>query len=88
MGDTAYSILELGLCCVKHQVTLIADSTYALGIITAYSSLHTPASPRKEGTIGRPRVKGEALPKLSRVLADPETEWQRVKVQKGESAKG
>jgi DDE superfamily endonuclease len=73
VGDTAYSILELGLCCVKHQVTLIAPLRWD-------SSLHTPAPPHKPGTIGRPRVKGEALPKLRSVLADPETEWQRVKV--------
>ncbi len=73
VGDTAYSILELGLCCVKHQVTLIAPMRWE-------SSLHTPASPRKEGTIGRPRVKGEALPKLNSVLADPQIEWQRVKM--------
>jgi hypothetical protein len=37
-------------------------------------------SARKGGTIGRPRVKGEALPKLSTLLGDPKSEWQRVKV--------
>lgn len=73
VGDTAYSILELGLCYAKHQVTLIAPMRWG-------ASLHTPAPPRKSGTIGRPRVKGEALPKLSSVLEDSQTEWQRVKV--------
>jgi hypothetical protein len=73
VGDTAYSILELGLCCAKHQVILIAPMRWE-------SSLHEPAPPRKEGTIGRPRVKGAALPKLNSVLSDPQTEWQKVKV--------
>lgn len=77
VGDTAYSIVELGLCCLKHQVTLIAPLRWD-------ASLYAPAPPRKAGTIGRPRVKGEALPKLSTVLEDPqtetETEWQSVKV--------
>ncbi len=73
VGDTAYSILELGLCCVKHNVTLIAPLLWN-------ASLHTPAPPRKPGTIGRPRVKGAALPKLNTVLEDPKSEWQRVKV--------
>src|SRR5207237_7415876 len=71
--DTAYSILELGLCCLERQVTLIAPLRWD-------APLHTPAPPRKPGTIGRPRVKGEALPKLSAVLEDRQTEWQRVKV--------
>jgi hypothetical protein len=73
VGDTAYSILELGLCCAKHNVTLIAPMRWD-------SSLHESAPPRKKGTIGRPRVKGAALPKLSSVLADPKTEWVRVRV--------
>ncbi len=73
IGDTAYSILELGLCCSKHQVTLVAPMRWD-------ASLHEPAPPRKPGTIGRPRVKGAALPKLSAVLADPKTQWQAVEV--------
>jgi DDE superfamily endonuclease len=73
VGDSAYSILELGLCCVKRNVTLIAPMRWD-------SSLHAPAPPRKRGTIGRPRVKGAVLPKLNQVLADPKTEWTKVTV--------
>jgi hypothetical protein len=72
VGDTAYSILELGLCCVKHNVTLIAPMRWD-------ASLHEPAAPRKKGTMGRPRVKGAALPKLSQVLANPNTEWVKIR---------
>lgn len=73
VGDTAYSILELGLCCRKHNVTLIAPLRWD-------TALYAPAPPRKPGTIGRPRVKGEALPKLNIVLEDPKTEWQSVNI--------
>lgn len=73
VGDTAYSILELGLCCMKHNLTLVAPMRWE-------SALHAPAPPREKGTIGRPRVKGAALPKLSRVLVDPNTEWVKVRV--------
>jgi hypothetical protein len=73
VGDSAYSVLELGLCCAKHQVTLIAPLRWD-------SSLYEPAPPRREGTIGRPRVKGEALPKMKSVLDDTQTEWHGVRV--------
>ncbi len=73
VGDTAYSILELGLCCLEHKVTLVAPMRWE-------SALYEPAPPRKEGTMGRPRVKGETLPKLSAVLDNPKTEWQKTKV--------
>jgi hypothetical protein len=42
--------------------------------------LFTPRPPRRPGTIGRPRVKGERLPLLSAVLTAPATTWQRVTV--------
>lgn len=73
VGDTAYSVVELGLCCTKHNVSLIAP-------LRLDSRLFAPAPPRKPGTNGRPRVKGEELPKLGEVLSDPKTEWQSVKV--------
>lgn len=73
VGDTAYSVVELGLCCAKHQVALIAP-------LRLDARLYAPAPPRKPGTNGRPRVKGEELPKLHEVLNDPKTEWQEVKV--------
>lgn len=73
VGDSAYSVVELGLCCAKHNVTLIAP-------LRLDARLYAPAPPRKKGTNGRPRVKGEELPKLAEVLDDPKTEWQGVKV--------
>jgi hypothetical protein len=73
MGDSAYAVVELGLCCAKYNVTLIAPLRFD-------ARLYAPAPPRKKGTNGRPPVKGVELPKLHEVLNDPGTEWQSMKV--------
>ena len=73
LGDSAYAVVAVGLCCANQNVTLIAP-------MRLDARLYAPAPPRKPGTNGRPRVKGEELPKLSEVLADPRTAWQRVQV--------
>lgn len=73
LGDSAYSVVELGLCCAKHDVTLIAPLRFD-------ARLYAPTPPRKKGTNGRPPVKGVELPKLHEVLDDPQTEWQSMKV--------
>src|SRR5215471_862910 len=69
MGDTAYSVLELGLHANAQQVTLITT-----GRLDAV--LHEPPAERTQHTIGRPRVVGTRLPALEQVLQDPETAWQ------------
>jgi hypothetical protein len=71
MGDTAYSILELGLQANEQQVTLITT-----GRLDAV--LHEPPPERTQHTIGRPRVVGKRLPALEQVLWDPETVWQKL----------
>src|SRR5437867_5711182 len=73
IGDTAYSILELGLHCVAHHVTLIAP-------FRLDSVIHQPPEVRTKHTIGRPRVVGKRLPSLETVLHDPKTGWQRITV--------
>ncbi len=73
IGDTAYSILELGLHCVAHHVTLIAP-------FRLDSVIHQPPEARTKHTIGRPRVVGKRLPSLETVLHDPKTMWQRLTV--------
>ncbi len=71
MGDTAYSVLELGLHANAQQVTLITT-----GRLDAV--LHEPPPERTRHTIGRPRVVGKRLPALEQVLQDPETLWQKL----------
>ena len=73
IGDGAYSGLTLGLTCAKYNVTLIAP-------LRPDACLCAPAPVRQPGQNGRPRIKGKRLPKLSQVLADPKTTWQRAKV--------
>jgi hypothetical protein len=74
IGDQTYSVLELGSACARWGVRLIAP-------LRLDAALYAPAPPRRRGTNGRPRVKGERLPKLEQVLKDPQTIWQRVRVQ-------
>ncbi|HEY6406549.1 MAG TPA: transposase [Ktedonobacteraceae bacterium] len=69
MGDTAYSVLELGLHANTQHVTLITT-----GRLDAV--LHEPPPHRTQHTIGRPRVVGTRLPALEQVLQDPHTTWQ------------
>lgn len=71
MGDTAYTVLELGLHAKAQQVTLITT-----GRLDAV--LHDPPPERTQHTIGRPRVVGQRLPALEHVLQDQETVWQKL----------
>jgi hypothetical protein len=71
MGDTAYSILELGLHANTQQVILVMT-----GRLDAV--LHEPPPERTRHTIGRPRVVGKRLPSLEQVLQNPETVWQQL----------
>lgn len=71
MGDLAYSVLELGLHCARHQITLIAP-------FRLDSVIHQPTPPLSKHTLGRPPVVGPRLPSLERVLQDPQTQWQRL----------
>jgi hypothetical protein len=81
MGDTAYSILELGLQANEQQVTLITT-----GRLDAV--LHEPPPERTQHTIGRPRVVGKRLPALEQVLWDPETVWQKLTLERDRKGLG
>jgi hypothetical protein len=71
MGDTAYTILELGLHANAQRVTLITT-----GHLDAV--LHEPPPERTAHTMGRPRVVGRRLPSLEQVLQDKETVWHKL----------
>jgi hypothetical protein len=68
VGDGGYSKIELGLRCQAKQVELIAP-------LRLDANLFTPPPVRQPGQKGRPRVVGERLAKLDRVLFDPATAW-------------
>ena len=73
VGDSAYSVIELGLSCRRRDVRLIAP-------LRLDARLFTPAPPKVPGKVGRPRVAGDRLPNLEVVLADPKTAWTKLKV--------
>ncbi len=73
VGDSAYSVIELGLSCRRRDVRLIAP-------LRLDARLFTPAPAKVPGRVGRPRVAGDRLPNLDVVLADPKTEWSGVAV--------
>jgi hypothetical protein len=73
LGDGNYGSIELGLVAHDTQLTLITP-------LRLDANLFAPAPARQPGQMGRPRVKGAALPKLTAVLTDPMTRWTAVAV--------
>lgn len=73
VGDQSYSCVELAHGCVRADVRLIAP-------LRLDARLYAPAPTRSAGRSGRPRVKGERLPKLAAVLESPQTDWQKVRL--------
>lgn len=73
IGDGAYSVIELGLTCVKQSVSLIAP-------LRLDARLFAPPPPPKPHQRGRPRVVGKRLPPLSTVVSDPKTAWETITV--------
>ncbi|HJU15971.1 MAG TPA: transposase [Stellaceae bacterium] len=79
----------------ERELVMVADSTFAaLELLAALArrgvicvtrlrldaALYQPVPPRRPGTKGRPRTKGQRLPNLADILAAPTTCWQRVSV--------
>lgn len=75
VADRAYASLKLLSRCrsLSKPVTFIAR-------LRLDAALYEPAPPRRPGQRGRPRLKGERLPNLSEVAADPNTVWESAKI--------
>jgi hypothetical protein len=73
IGDSAFAALELLAALARHGVTCITR-------LRLDAALYEPAPPRKPGTRGRPRTKGQRLASLSAALIDTATPWQRITV--------
>ena len=67
-GDTAFAAIEF-LAAVRAYVSVVTR-------LRLDASLFAPAPPRHGGR-GRPPIKGKPLPKLTQVLQNPGTVWQR-----------
>ncbi len=72
VGDSSFSVIDLLAETQRHEVTMVTR-------LRLDAALYELAPPRPPGTLGRPRKKGERLPKLEERLADPHTKWQPVK---------
>lgn len=70
VADSSYAVIEL-----LWRLTQLAHPVHMVTRLRLDAALYNPAPPRKPGQRGRPRLKGERLPKLKQVLDDPKTEW-------------
>jgi hypothetical protein len=75
VADRAYASLKLLDQCRKlgNPITFVTR-------LRLDAALYEPAPPRRQGQIGRPRIKGERLPNLSVVAEDPTTVWKPTKI--------
>ena len=75
VADSSYAALELLAACQAwpQPVTVITR-------LRLDAALYGPAPPRRPGQIGRPRLKGQRLPTLAAVAADPATDWAPLTV--------
>src|SRR5919112_1845846 len=71
--DSGFSALEFLAALLRQEITCVTR-------LRLDAALYRPAPPRRPGTLGRPRTKGERLPTLAEVLANKTTRWQRVTV--------
>jgi hypothetical protein len=68
VGDTAFAAIDF-LAAVRGYVSVVTR-------LRLDANLYAPAPPKRPRR-GRPPVKGKRLPKLTQVLHDPNTNWQR-----------
>ena len=75
VADSSYAALEFLATCRgwPNPVTVVTR-------LRLDAALYAPAPPRAPGQLGRPRLKGERLPTLAAVAAEPATRWTPVTV--------
>jgi len=72
IGDSAYSVIDLGTVCHNAHVALITP-------LRRDARLFAPPPVTKART-GRPRIVGKRLPNVQVVLGDPQTQWQAATI--------
>ncbi len=78
LGDGAYSVVELGLRCRKLGVTLSAPLVLDAQLFEPPPARPLPGQKKRAG---RPPEKGARLPKLSAVLVNPKTAWEKISLE-------
>jgi hypothetical protein len=74
VADSSFAVLEL-----LWRMTQLANPICMITRFRLDAALYAPAPP-PTGKKGRPRKKGERLPTLEQVLADPQTPWCQVSI--------
>ncbi len=72
VGDSSFAALDL-LNAVREKVTLVSK-------LRLDAALYRKAAPRRAGQMGRSRKKGERLPTLQTVIANPQTKWKKLRI--------
>ena len=75
VADSSYAALEL-----LDSLLSLPNPVYMVTQLRLDAGLYQPAPEKEVGKVGRPPLKGKRLPKLSEVLADEKTVWQKVTV--------
>jgi hypothetical protein len=73
LGDSSFAALELLAALIRYGVIGVTR-------LRLDAALYPPTAPRRAGTQGRPRKKGDRLPTLTQMLTDATTVWQPVTV--------
>ena len=75
VADSSYAALELLAACQAwpQPVTVITR-------LRLDAALYEPVPPRRPHQVGRPRLKGQRLPTLAAIAADPTTGWAPLTV--------
>ena len=75
VADSSYAALEL-----LDSLRSLTEPVYMITQLRLDAALFEPAPQRTRTTMGRPRKKGQRLPKLAEVLKDERTVWHRATV--------
>ena len=75
VADSSYAALEL-----LDSLLTLPNPVYMVTQLRMDAALFEPAPVREPGQVGCPRKKGHRLPKLSDVLTDEQTIWQKTTV--------
>ena len=76
VADSSYAVLEL-----LHQVSELPRVTL-ITRLRLDAALYDPPPTREQGQLGRPRLKGDRRPTLEAVLADEETMWSKLTIER------
>jgi len=75
VADSSYAALEL-----LNSLLTLPKPVYIVTQLRLDAALFQPAPNPTHKPVGRPRKKGPRLPRLSEVLANPQTVWQKVRL--------